>query len=106
MVAKMLLPLAGGVPAVWDTCLVFFQVTLLAGYAFAHASLRRFGTRRHALVQLALVAVAFVALPIVIDARAAARWAWLGPAGQALAVLVMAAGLPFFVLSTMAPTLQ
>src|SRR6266487_434975 len=35
MIAKMLLPLLGGVPAVWNTCLVFFQAVLLGGYAYA-----------------------------------------------------------------------
>ena len=38
MVAKMILPLLGGAPAVWNTCLVFFQAVLLAGYFYAHVS--------------------------------------------------------------------
>src|SRR6516164_11624870 len=37
MVAKMVLPRLGGSPSVWSTCLVFFQATLLFGYAYAHA---------------------------------------------------------------------
>src|SRR5262249_27529603 len=37
MIAKMILPLLGGTPAVWNTCMVFFQAALLAGYAYAHA---------------------------------------------------------------------
>ena len=40
MFAKMTLPLLGGAPAVWSTALVFFQATLLAGYVYAHLSLR------------------------------------------------------------------
>ncbi len=36
MVAKMVLPRLGGSPAVWSTCLVFFQAVLLLGYAYAH----------------------------------------------------------------------
>src|SRR5215813_830754 len=35
VVAKMLLPVLGGTPAVWNTCMVFFQAALLAGYAYA-----------------------------------------------------------------------
>src|SRR6185503_14445894 len=35
LVAKMLLPLLGGSPSVWNTCMVFFQALLLAGYAYA-----------------------------------------------------------------------
>jgi hypothetical protein len=40
MVAKMVLPRLGGSPAVWSTCLVFFQATLLLGYGYAHALTR------------------------------------------------------------------
>src|SRR6516164_1670035 len=36
MIGKMVLPVLGGTPAVWNTCLVYFQVTLLGGYLFAH----------------------------------------------------------------------
>ena len=32
MVGKILLPLLGGAPAVWTTCMLFFQAALLAGY--------------------------------------------------------------------------
>ena len=30
MIAKMILPLLGGTPAVWNTCMMFFQAVLLA----------------------------------------------------------------------------
>jgi hypothetical protein len=46
MVGKMILPLLGGTPAVWSTCMVFFQAALLAGYAYAHASASRFAVGR------------------------------------------------------------
>src|SRR4029079_12299250 len=36
MVGKMILPLLGGTPAVWNTCMVFYQALLLAGYYYAH----------------------------------------------------------------------
>ena len=39
MFAKMTLPLLGGTPAVWSTCMVFFQACLLAGYLYAHVSM-------------------------------------------------------------------
>ncbi len=35
LAGKELLPLAGGTPAVWTTCLVLFQALLLVGYAYA-----------------------------------------------------------------------
>ena len=33
-IAKMLLPRLGGTPAVWNTCMLFFQILLLAGYSY------------------------------------------------------------------------
>ncbi len=106
MVAKMLLPLLGGVPAVWNTCLVFFQGALLLGYVFALGSLRLLGPKKQAIVQLVVVAAPLLVMPIVIDERLAERFGSLGPVGQVLAILTIGAGLPFFALSTMAPTLQ
>ena len=47
--ARLVLPLVGGAPAVWNTCQVFFQVALLAGYLYAHASSQWLGTRVSAL---------------------------------------------------------
>ena len=48
MFAKMVLPRLGGTPAVWNTCMVFYQATLLGGYLYAHFSARLLGTRRQA----------------------------------------------------------
>ena len=45
MVGKMMLPLLGGTPAVWNTCMVFFQSLLLVGYAYAHLLATRLGAR-------------------------------------------------------------
>ena len=55
LVARSLLPTYGGTSAVWTTALVFFQATLLAGYAWAHVTFSRFGLRRHAVMQVSLV---------------------------------------------------
>src|ERR1700691_1427499 len=52
--AKMVLPLLGGTPAVWNTCLVFFQAGLLLGYGYAHLGPSRLGVRRHALLHVGL----------------------------------------------------
>ena len=51
MIAKMILPKLGGTPAVWNTCMVFFQAALLAGYSYAHATTAWLGVRRQALLQ-------------------------------------------------------
>src|SRR5258708_36822174 len=55
MVAKRLLPLLGGSAAVWTTCLVFFQTTLLLGYLFAHGLVTHLQPRAQAITYLALL---------------------------------------------------
>ena len=60
MAAKMVLPLLGGAPAVWNTCVVFFQAMLLAGYAYAHGGPQWLGLRQHALIHAVLLAVPLI----------------------------------------------
>src|ERR1700721_502835 len=60
MVAKMVLPLLGGTPSVWNTALVFFQAVLLAGYLYAWAMAKWLGRRTQIIVHLA-VAIAVLA---------------------------------------------
>ncbi len=59
MIAKMLLPLLGGTPAVWNTCMVFFQMMLLAGYFYAYAAMKWLGRRTQIAVHMALVLLPF-----------------------------------------------
>src|ERR671913_1059050 len=66
MIAKMVLPLLGGTPAVWNTCMVFFQATLLAGYLYAHASTRWLRFQHQAILHIALLAASFLALPVLV----------------------------------------
>jgi len=103
--ARLVLPLLGGSPSVWNTCLMFFQLALLGGYLYAHLSTRLLGVRRQALVHVGLLALAALALPVAIPAG------WTPPAsdsvvGWLLALLVVAVGAPFLVLSATAPLLQ
>jgi hypothetical protein len=105
MFAKMVLPLLGGSPSVWNTCMVFYQASLLAGYAYAHAAPRWLGVRRHAAVHLALLLLAIFTLPIGL-----ARGWEPPPTGSPilwlLQVLLVSVGLPFFLVCTTAPLLQ
>src|ERR1700728_4539452 len=105
MIAKMLLPLLGGTPAVWNTCLVFFQAALLAGYLYAHASTRWMGRRTQMAVHLAVVAVALLVLPLGI-AQGRTPPAQENPVLWILITLLGIVGLPFFALSASAPILQ
>lgn len=105
MIGKMILPRLGGTPAVWATCMVFFQAALLAGYAYAHAATNWLGSRRQAVLHLLLLALPLLVLPIAVSDA-------LIPPGDAnpipwlLGILVLTAGLPFFVVATSAPLLQ
>jgi hypothetical protein len=105
MVGKMMLPLLGGAAAVWITCLLFFQLMLLAGYGYA-CLLERFATVRTQIVMHAimLAAVLFF-LPIQFNAQpdeAASN----NPSVWLLWHLIKTAGLPFCIVSTTAPLLQ
>jgi hypothetical protein len=64
MVAKLVLPLFGGSPSVWNTSNLFFQLSLLAGYVITHLSVRRLGVRRQSVLQVGLVLLPLLALPI------------------------------------------
>src|SRR5438477_2819825 len=105
MFTKMVLPRLGGAPAVWSVAMVFFQTTLLAGYAFAHA-LRRLARPRLGLaLHLAVMIAALFTLPLAI----AKGWSAAPQTGEALWLLGLFAasiGLPFFALSANGPLLQ
>lgn len=105
MFAKMVLPKLGGAPAVWSVAMVFFQTTLLAGYAYAHVLNRALRSRRAAMLHLALVGVTAMTLPIAV----ASGWSAPPPDGGALwlfGLFAVSIGLPFFTLSASAPLLQ
>jgi SAM-dependent methyltransferase len=102
---KYILPWFGGVPAVWTTCVLFFQAVLLGGYAYAHLSARVFKPRVQAAVHLALLAAALALLPIT----PADTWKPDGNGQPTLAILVLLTaclGLPYFVLSSTGPLMQ
>ena len=105
LIGKFILPWFGGAPAVWTVCLLFFQLVLLGGYAYAHASISYLKPRAQGLLHLALLAAALATLPIVPDEAwkpGGPEWAELG----IVALLSTTVGLPFFVLSATAPLLQ
>ena len=104
MIGKMVLPTLGGTPAVWNTCMVFFQAVLLVGYGYTHTLSTWHNPRRQVLMQFALLALPFVVLPFTLGA-----WnppAEHNPALSVLWLLLGMVGLPFFVVATSAPLLQ
>src|ERR1043166_3797175 len=64
LIGKYILPWFGGGPGVWTTCMLFFQVVLLGGYAYAHCTSQRLKPRAQAALHLGLVTAALVLLPI------------------------------------------
>ncbi|HOW71243.1 MAG TPA: hypothetical protein PKY77_11630 [Phycisphaerae bacterium] len=105
MVGKMVLPALGGTPAVWNTCMVFFQTALLAGYAYAHGIGGRFGLRGQASVHVGLLALGLVALPITL-AAGNTPVDQDNPVFWLLGRLALSVGLPFLAISGTAPLLQ
>lgn len=104
MFSRMVLPLLGGTAAVWNTCMLFFQAALLAGYAYAHAGARWLGPRRQALAHLFLLTLAALALPIGL--RGAAPAGGEAPVPWLLGVMLLTVGPPFVVLAANGPMLQ
>lgn len=104
MVGKMLLPLLGGTPAVWNTCMVFFQAALLTGYLYAHAT-TRLDVRCQRMLHAGVLVLPLLVLPIAVHPR----WLHTGEVPHtlyALALLGTSVGLPFVVVATSAPLLQ
>lgn len=103
--AKLVLPLLGGSPAVWNTCLMVFQAMLLLGYLYAHLSSRFLDSRRQAWVHVGLLGLALLSLPVAIPRD------WTPPASGnvipwLVQLLAVGVGPPFVVLAATAPLLQ
>lgn len=102
---KLLLPLLGGTPAVWNSCMVFYQSILFLGYLYAHLLGTRLKSNHQIIVHLAVISLSFLALPVslpenLIPPTEGNPTLWL------FSTLALAIGLPFFVLSTTAPLIQ
>ncbi len=105
LLAKQILPWFGGAAIVWTLCMVFFQLGLLLGYAYAHWLASRARPRLQAGVHLALLAASLAFLPILPDTA----WKPHGgdnPAVGILGLLFATVGLPYFLLSSTSPLVQ
>lgn len=105
IIAKMITPLMGGTPEVWNTCMVFFQALLLVGYLYAHLSTTYIGIRKQSMIHLGLLLLPFLFFPIAVN-KDLIQGGETYPVLTVLAVLALAVGVPFFVVSTSAPLLQ
>jgi hypothetical protein len=111
IIGALILPKLGGTPQVWNTCMVFFQTALLAGYAYTHSVSTWLPTRRQVVVHCLLL---LLPLGVLLFAFTHGPFdvSWFKPPYGAnpipytLAVLAAVVGLPFFVVATSAPLLQ
>ncbi len=116
MVGKLVLPLLGGSPAVWNACMVFFQALLLLGYLYADRLTRLERPRKQWVIHMAVLAlpVAAFVLAVLFSSKGTPISAAesLAPSNgssailSVLAILTVAIGVPFFVVSTSATLLQ
>ena len=106
LIARLILPWFGGSAAVWTTCMLFFQVMLLAGYGYAHFLTRRLSSSGlERIVHTVLLVGALALLPIA----PGEAWKPTGqeePISRILLLLLATVGLPYFLLASTSPLLQ
>lgn len=105
MFARMVLPLLGGAPSVWNTCMVFFQATLLLGYVYADIVASRVKPRRMAPFHLLLLLAMAAFLPVGLKAGLQPPTE-RNPIPWLLGLMAMTVGPPFFAVSTSSSVLQ
>jgi len=114
IVGKELLPWFGGAPAVWTTCLLFFQCVLLAGYAFAHLLSSRGTPRRQVTwhgIAAGLSLILLLLLGLLWPSPITPGPSWKpapggDPLWQLAGLLLVSVGIPFFVLAGSGPLIQ
>ena len=109
IIARFLVGWFGGSAAVWTTCLLFFQIALLGGYLYAHASATKLPTKKQANLHLGLlllsgvlVALTHITPPAILKPPGGGG----DPSGRILWVLFLTVGVPYFTLSTTGPLIQ
>lgn len=111
MAAKLLLPIFGGAPGVWTAAMLFFQIALLGGYAYAHFSHLKLGANKQRFIQIGLFLAALFTLPVttsslVFDKARNAATDSSQPALLVLGTLALTVGAGYFVVSSSSTVLQ
>src|SRR5450631_481614 len=105
LISKFILPWFGGSPAVWTTCLLFFQVVLFCGYGYAHLSTRYLAPRVRVVVHCVLLVGAVLLLHVAPGEQFKPLNAD-DPTLHILTLLSVTVGLPYFALSSTGPLIQ
>lgn len=106
LIGKYILPWFGGGAGVWTTCLLFFQVVLLVGYAYAHGMIRWLSPRFQAIVHIGLLLAALAFLPIIPSPAWKPQGGAENPTWRILMLLTLCLGPPYVMLSATGPLLQ
>ena len=105
IIGKFILPWFGSTPGVWATALLFFQLMLLGGYAYAHFIVSRLTWRRQAILHSVLLGLALTVLPITPDDALKPASAD-APVARILLILTVSVGVPYLLLAATAPLIQ
>ncbi|MGY8641054.1 MAG: fused MFS/spermidine synthase [Verrucomicrobiales bacterium] len=107
IIARYILPWYGGSPAVWTTCMLCFQVGLLAGYGYAHLLVSKFRDKpkTQVIIHLSLLAISFLLLPIT-PSEALKPTGSGNPIGGIVLLVATTVGLPYLAISASGPLLQ
>ncbi|QEM68535.1 hypothetical protein FO488_10385 [Geobacter sp. FeAm09] len=105
LVGRSILPWFGGGPAVWATCMVFFQAGLLAGYSYAHG-VSTLNRTRQACVHGGLLIASLILLPLSPAAEVWKPVPGSPPAPTILSLLATTVGVPYLALCASAPLVQ
>ena len=103
IVSKILLPILGGNPAVWNAVVMFFQVLLLLSYGYVHLGRKWLSPKKQALLHLLLLLFSLLFMPLTLSPimpTGADPIVWL------VGVLMMTIGVPFFALAATSPLLS
>ncbi|MBU2425760.1 MAG: hypothetical protein KKA56_02675, partial [Gammaproteobacteria bacterium] len=100
LIARLLLPYVGGGASVWTACMLFFQLLLLVGYAYAHG-VSRLKLRQQLLLHCGILALSLLALPIGLAENFSPQSD--APLRQLVMALLLSVGAPYAVLSATGP---
>ena len=107
MIGKLLAPYLGSVPAVWTTCMLFFQMILLAGYVYVHWLTKFAGLKLQLIIHGVLLGISLFSLPLGLPGMMTSNIPETSyHAPWIFATLLIAVGAPAFVLATTAPLIQ
>ena len=106
IISKIILPVLGGNPSVWNAVVMFFELMLLLGYGYVYLGRELLGTHKQALVHAGLLVISLLFIPLSLSSRLLEAPAYLEPVSWLVGILLATVGVPFFTISATAPLLS